>query len=82
MAKGVRATAGSDMSVSITGVAGPDGGSPAKPVGTTFVALVGASFERVEHKVWDGDRDSNRRESALLALQMINEYLEGITGTK
>ena len=55
MARGVRTLTGANMGVSITGVAGPDGGSPAKPVGTTYVALCGPSFEEVEHRVWSGD---------------------------
>jgi nicotinamide-nucleotide amidase len=78
MAQGARRMVGADLSVSITGVAGPDGGTEAKPVGTTYIALAGPSFERVEHRVWQGDRTTNREESVRLALQMIVQYLEGI----
>jgi|SRR6266568_2319951 len=77
MAKGVRRLLDADIAASITGVAGPSGGSEAKPVGTTYVALAAPSFERVEHRVWHGDRATNREESAYLALQIIVEYLEG-----
>jgi PncC family amidohydrolase len=79
MSQGVRTLLDADVGVSITGVAGPGGGSETKPVGTTYIALVGPSFERVEHRIWHGDRASNREESARLALQMIVEYLEGIS---
>jgi nicotinamide-nucleotide amidase len=78
MARGVRRLVGSDLGVSVTGVAGPGGGSDAKPVGTTYVALAGPPYERVEHRVWHGDRATNRKESARLALQMMVDYLEGI----
>jgi len=78
MAQGVRRLTGADLGVSITGVAGPGGGSDAKPVGTTYVALVGPSFERVEHQIWPGDREENRESSTRLAMQIMVEYLEGI----
>jgi PncC family amidohydrolase len=77
MAHGARKVAETDVGVSITGVAGPGGGTEDKPVGTTYLALVGPSSERVEHKVWHGDRNANREQSARFALQMIIEYLQG-----
>jgi PncC family amidohydrolase len=77
MARGVRDLLGADLGVSITGVAGPGGGTEDKPVGTTYLAFVGPSSERVEHKVWHGDRADNRAQSARFALQMIIEYLQG-----
>jgi len=79
MARGVRRLISADVGVSITGVAGPGGGSVAKPVGTTYVALVGPSLEPVEHRIWPGDRAVNRESSARLALQIIVDYLEGIS---
>src|SRR5437762_12763908 len=78
MAQGARHIVGEDLGVSITGIAGPEGGTEAKPVGTTYMALAGPSLERVEHRVWQGDRATNREESVRLALQMIVQYLEGI----
>jgi PncC family amidohydrolase len=77
MAHAVRQIVGADLAVSITGVAGPGGGTEAKPVGTTYLALAGPSSERVDHKVWLGDRAANREQSARFALQMIIEYLQG-----
>ena len=60
-----------DVAVSVTGIAGPDGGSADKPVGLTYVAAArrgGAA--RIERAVWTHDRDGNKRASALLALEM------------
>jgi nicotinamide-nucleotide amidase len=78
MAQGVREITGADLGLSITGVAGPGGGTEEKPVGTTYIALVGGPSERLEQRVWRGDRTANREQSVRLALQMIIEYLEGI----
>ncbi len=79
MATGVREITGADLGLSITGVAGPGGGTDAKPVGTTFIGLANSSSERVEHKIWRGDRAQNREQSARFALKMLIEYLEGIS---
>jgi PncC family amidohydrolase len=76
MARGVRELVGADLAVSITGIAGPNGGTAAKPVGTTYIALVSSSFERIEHFVWNGDRASNKRQSADAALGMVVEYVK------
>ena len=75
MARGVRTATGASLAVSITGVAGPGGGTEDKPVGLTYVALAGADFERVEKRVWRGDRPGNREASVELALQMLVAYL-------
>lgn len=60
-----------DVTVAVTGIAGPDGGSPGKPVGLTFIAAAlrdgGATVERHE---WPFDRDGNKRASALAALRL------------
>jgi PncC family amidohydrolase len=59
------------LALAITGIAGPDGGSPEKPVGLVYVAAVTRDGPgRVERRVWPYDRDGNKRASALLALQM------------
>ena len=60
-----------NMSIAVTGVAGPDGGSAEKPVGLTYVAAAvrdGAAV--VERHVWPHDRDGNKRASALAALEL------------
>jgi len=77
MAQGVRRITGSDLAVSITGIAGPSGGTPQKPVGTVYVALVGEGVERVEHFLWEGDRVGNKAMSVHAALEMLIEHLTG-----
>ena len=76
MARGVRTSTGSGMGVAVTGIAGPDGGTPAKPVGTVFIALVADGFEKVERFQWTSDRTGNKQRSAEAALDMIIDYLD------
>ena len=76
MARGARKALGADIGVSVTGIAGPGGGLPDKPVGLVYVALSARDAERVEHYEWNGDREENKAESAEAALQMLREYLD------
>ncbi len=71
MADGVRSRFSVDLGLAVTGIAGPTGGSPDKPVGLTFVAVSrGAGPAVVERRVWQFDRDGNRRAAALAALRL------------
>ena len=66
------------VAVSVTGIAGPDGGSEDKPVGLTYVAAVrrgGAA--RIERALWPHDRDGNKRASALLAIELAHQMATG-----
>ena len=76
MAHGARWAFRSDVAVSITGIAGPGGGMPGKPVGLVYIALVARDYERCERYVWDGDRAGNKCYSVQAALRMILDYLE------
>jgi nicotinamide-nucleotide amidase len=71
MAEGARARCSADIGVSVTGVAGPDGGSAAKPVGTTYVAVADARGHDVRRYLWHGDRAANKRASARAALELL-----------
>jgi PncC family amidohydrolase len=75
MARGVRRALGTDVALSITGIAGPGGGMPGKPVGLVFIALSARAEERVERYVWDDDRESNKLRSTEAALTMLREFL-------
>ncbi len=75
MAVGCRSKLGSDMAVSVTGIAGPDGGSPEKPVGLTYVAIADAAGHDVRRFVWSEGRSGNKRRSAEAALTLLLERL-------
>jgi len=76
MARGVRRTLGTDIGVAITGIAGPAGGLPGKPVGLVYIALSARHVERVERCMWDSDREGNKAYSAEAALAMLKEFLD------
>jgi PncC family amidohydrolase len=77
MAEGARRRVGCDYGVAVTGVAGPDGGSAAKPVGLTYVAAAGPDGDQVRRFVWDGDRAANKERSAAAALRLLIETIGG-----
>jgi PncC family amidohydrolase len=77
MAHGARKILGTDLAVSVSGIAGPGGGTSDKPVGTTWIALATPNGEWSRHFLWDGNREQNKNYSADAALQLILDYLEG-----
>ena len=72
---GARARLGADIAASVTGIAGPGGVTPGKPVGLTFVAVADADGTTVLRHVWGGDRSANKRSSAAAALALLLERL-------
>ncbi len=78
MAAGARRVARTDIGVGITGIAGPDGGTPEKPVGLVFVSLDGAAGTRVRRAVFPGARDRVRYQAAQVALEMLRRGLLGL----
>jgi PncC family amidohydrolase len=76
MATGGRERTGADLAVAVTGIAGPDGGTDAKPVGLTYVAVADAVGLAVRRYVWAGDRSGNKRSSAAAALELLIERVE------
>lgn len=77
MADGARGRLGVDIAVAVTGIAGPDGGSDAKPVGLTYVAIADTDGDVVRRFVWDSDRSGNKRLSAAAALELVIDRLSG-----
>ena len=75
MASGVKQLLGTDVGLSITGVAGP-GEEEHKPAGLTFIGLAATEATTERHQ-WHGDRWSNRRQSVVAALSMLNRTLVG-----
>lgn len=77
MARGAVNALEVDIAVSVSGIAGPGGGTDEKPVGTTWIGLVTPDGEWTRHFVWDGDREQNKQYSCDAALQLVLDYLEG-----
>jgi nicotinamide-nucleotide amidase len=77
MARGARDLLGTDLAVSISGIAGPGGGTEDKPVGTTWVGLATAEQEWARRFQFSGDRLENKAAAADAALQLLLDFLEG-----
>ena len=76
MAAGARLRANADLAVSVTGIAGPDGGSVEKPVGTVWFGLATRNSALLaRHQLFTGDRDQIRAASVIVALEFL---LDGI----
>jgi len=78
MAEGVRQVVEADLGVSVTGIAGPAGGTAERPVGLVYVALVASDGEWVDQHIFSGDRWENKARSAEAALDLVRRYLEGV----
>tara|TARA_R110002072_G_scaffold42064_21_gene119087 strand:- start:409338 stop:409865 length:528 start_codon:yes stop_codon:yes gene_type:complete len=77
MASGGRARLGADIAVSITGIAGPGGGSDEKPVGTVWVCVDRERGQDCRRFVFPGDREAVRAWSVVSALGMVIQVLTG-----
>ncbi|HSE93486.1 MAG TPA: nicotinamide-nucleotide amidohydrolase family protein [Methylomirabilota bacterium] len=75
MARGICTASGAACGVSVTGIAGPDGGSPAKPVGTVFVGVAVAGEVSARRFGFSGDRASIKWQSAQAALDLLRRAL-------
>ena len=76
MAEEIRKISGSDIGVSITGIAGPDGGTKYKPVGLVFMHLNADNYDKGMYKIFPGDRDIIKKRSVNFSLNLIREYLK------
>lgn len=75
MAQGARRLFGTDIAVSVTGIAGPTGGTPEKPVGLVYIALAAEGVDLCEKHLWKGDRTENKARSAEAALKLLLKHL-------
>lgn len=73
MAQGAYANSTANISIAITGIAGPTGGLKDKPVGTVCFAVVTQSCAKIETHYFEGDRDTIRRQAVSTALQLITK---------
>jgi len=77
MAQGVLANSDANVSLSISGIAGPDGGTNDKPVGTVYIACCVSGDHCVAHRYsFSGDRNTVRKQAAMEALKLLNAELE------
>jgi nicotinamide-nucleotide amidase len=77
MATGARRLLDTDIAVSVTGIAGPTGGTPDKPVGLVYIGLAAEGVEVCQRHIWQGDRSHNKERSAQAALELLLTHLEG-----
>lgn len=78
MAEGARRAANSDIAVSVTGIAGPGGGSEEKPVGLVYIGVSDKNGTEAFRFMQHGDRERVRQKSALCALDIINKRIRGL----
>src|SRR5919202_2691213 len=77
MAGGARRLLGTEVAVSTTGIAGPGGGSPEKPVGLVYVAVATPGDTRCERYIFGPDRSANKEQAARMALELMLAALDG-----
>ena len=77
MADGVRARTGASWGIAVSGIAGPDGGTPDKPVGTVFIAVTSASVREARKLYWPAERELVRQLAAHAALHLLYKKLTG-----
>jgi PncC family amidohydrolase len=75
MASGVRKVLEADIGISVSGIAGPGGGTPEKPVGTVWIGLSTAQEEFSRHYLWTGDRLLVKEKTAQATLKILVDYL-------
>lgn len=75
MARGVRRALAADVGLSVSGIAGPGGGTEDKPVGLSCFGISIPEDERAWQFIWHGDRLHNKEKSAEQALQLLVDYL-------
>ncbi|OQY93055.1 MAG: hypothetical protein B6D41_07850 [Chloroflexi bacterium UTCFX4] len=75
LARNARAKFGADIAIGITGIMGPGGATPTKPLGLTYIALDASDAERCRKFVFTDERLENKASAARAALEMLREYL-------
>jgi len=79
MARGVRSALNTDIGISSSGIAGPDGGSVEKPVGLAWLGLSAAELEQAEQFMFSGDRYQIKKQATQTAIQLLIEFLAKLT---
>jgi PncC family amidohydrolase len=76
MAKGVRHALAADVGIAVSGIAGPGGGTPEKPVGYTWIGLSASGADEAWQYQWPGDRLQVKIQTANQALSLLLDYLD------
>jgi PncC family amidohydrolase len=76
MARGIRKSMKADLAISVSGIAGPGGSTPEKPVGTTWIGLVTEEGEWAQIFHFSRDREGNKQLAVDAALRMLLDYLQ------
>jgi PncC family amidohydrolase len=82
MAEGMRKVTDADVALSVTGIAGPTGGSEARPVGLVYIALACDDGTEVQRHQFRGTRERIRVRTALTALDMLRMWAKGSRNSK
>ena len=77
MARGVRERMKADIAISVSGIAGPGGGTPEKPVGTTWIGLAAEDGQWAKIYQFSSDREGNKSQAAEAAVHLLLDYLQG-----
>ena len=76
MAKSIKKIAKTDFGIGITGIAGPTGGTPEKPIGTVFIAVDSKNKKICKRFLFHGNRNTVRRKTALKSLELLKGLLQ------
>ena len=82
MARGARRALAADVGLSVSGIAGPGGGTPEKPVGLTCIGLSAPDHDHAWTFIWEGDRAQNKAQTAEKALQLLVDFLRNLDDGK
>ena len=75
MLDGIMKMADADYAIAVSGIAGPTGGTPLKPVGTVYIGIKGPETKEIYHTVFDGDREAVQEQSVHFAIKKMAELL-------
>jgi len=75
MLRGIAKISQSDYALAISGIAGPDGGSEFKPVGTVYVGVLTPDTIEITHNLFDGNREEIQTQATIRAIEMLYEQL-------
>ncbi len=76
MAQGLRRQLKTDWSIAVTGIAGPSGGTPQKPVGTVWIAICGPGFEEAKKQLFAGDRKAIQSATVDFSISWLVDILD------